>query len=73
MSAYWNKVASLVRQVANAVKSLDDFFQRIPDPWKEADKREFAALHAHLLKAQEAYSSFHHSKLDIQFGSPAGI
>jgi len=65
MSAYWNEVAGLVRQVAIAGKRLEDFLQRVPDPWKAADKKEFAALHADLFQAQDAYSSFEHSKLDV--------
>jgi hypothetical protein len=65
MSAYWNEVAGLVRQVASAGRRLEDFLQRVPDPWKAADKKEFSALHADLLQAQEAYSAFEHSKLDF--------
>lgn len=65
MSTYWNEVAGLVRQVASAGKRLEDFLQRVPDPWKAADKKEFCALHAELLQVQEAYSTFEHSKLDV--------
>lgn len=65
MSAYWNEVADLVRKVSSAGKCLEDFLQRVPDPWKAADKKEFSVLHADLLHAQRAYSSFEHSKLDV--------
>lgn len=65
MSAYWNEVAVLIRRVASAGRRLEDFLQRVPDPWKAADKKEFAALHTDLLRAQEAYSTFEHSKLDV--------
>ncbi|NWB68085.1 MULTISPECIES: hypothetical protein [unclassified Pseudomonas] len=65
MSTYWSEIADLARQVASASKRLEDFFQRVPDPWKAADKKAFAALHADLLQAQDAYSSFEHSKLDV--------
>ncbi|NVZ94162.1 hypothetical protein HX819_01125 [Pseudomonas sp. D6002] len=65
MSAYWSEVADLARQVASAGKCLEDFLQRVPDPWKAADKEAFAALHADLLQAQDAYSSFEHSRLEV--------